>query len=106
MSIEVVDRPALVGRGSKYAEYYPAIADTVTSGRAIRASFTRKELAGIRMSFGNKYPALRLRSRKLPDGTYLWAEAIHAVHQADPAVDPHARIAELTNDHVREEILF
>lgn len=79
MAIEIVDRPQPYrptgGSRPKYAEYHAALVDTLTTHRAIRCSqLTRTGVISIHQYFKMHHPTLRVVSRRLPDGFYLWAE--------------------------------
>ena len=73
--IEVVERPkaANTPRG-QYSAYYAALMTTAQTGQAIRVSLDRKQVNSLRMWFQQKHPTLRVVSRSLPDGFYMWAE--------------------------------
>lgn len=74
MEIETVERPPMIKARSKYAALYEAVVGTVGNGHAVRVTLNRTELVSARTYFSQKHPALRMVTRTLPDGRYIWAE--------------------------------
>lgn len=76
--IQFVERPKVEGkRGSmKYGDYYAALRTTLTSGQAIKVALSRRQSNSIRLHFQNMHPGMKVRSRTLPDGLYLWIEQV------------------------------
>lgn len=86
MSLEIVARPNAKGN-RKYHEYYAALTTTVATATAIKVPvgvLSRAEVNSICQHFQARNPTLRVHSRKLPDGIYLWADKREPKPDQDP----------------------
>ena len=72
---EIVTRPDVGPRKGRWAPLISALVESVGKGDAIKTALTRREVLRVRLSLRDQHPRLRLVSRTLPDGVYLWAES-------------------------------
>lgn len=72
-TFEVTARPILTNRAAKFASTLKAL-ETLTTDSSIRGSWTEKEISNIRQLVRYHHPQSSLRTRRLPDGIYMWLE--------------------------------